>query len=316
MLLAPILTSREFRRLPVGLGCYYPFGMEMEGAWSNNQPDQKQRYRYNGMEINPELGLYDYGARNYDPVTARWTSIDPHADSYLSLSPYSYVANNPINAIDPDGRDYILIFDHENKTVTIQGTYYTQTGDNKSYEDASTATSFWNDKSGEYNYSVGKGDDATSYSVNFDLNVESVDNPVAEANKDNAGFEVEEAMNPGSGSNVYGIRTDSDPLFVNDNADQETDGATKGGNLIGVKESRSGTDTGAHEVGHTLATGHQSSGVMTSASNSPARSDDINRPTVRNIIRNAFKQRRDARGNVQHNGTVPSRIHKGKVRRN
>ena len=28
-------------------------------------------YRYNGKELNEELGLYDYGARNYDPAIGR-----------------------------------------------------------------------------------------------------------------------------------------------------------------------------------------------------------------------------------------------------
>ena len=31
--------------------------------------------------------------------------IDPLAEKYYSISPYAYVANNPLNAIDPDGRD-------------------------------------------------------------------------------------------------------------------------------------------------------------------------------------------------------------------
>ena len=34
-----------------------------------------------------------------------WLSVDPLAEKYPSISSYAYVANNPINAIDPDGRD-------------------------------------------------------------------------------------------------------------------------------------------------------------------------------------------------------------------
>jgi hypothetical protein len=37
----------------------------------------------------------------------RFLSVDPHADRYAPLSPYSAFADNPINVIDPDGRDII-----------------------------------------------------------------------------------------------------------------------------------------------------------------------------------------------------------------
>ncbi len=38
----------------------------------------------------------------------RW-SVDPHTERYLSWAAYNYVYNNPVNGIDPDGRDGILI---------------------------------------------------------------------------------------------------------------------------------------------------------------------------------------------------------------
>lgn len=39
----------------------------------------------------------------------RFLRVDPLASKYPSISPYAYVANNPINAIDPDGRYIIFI---------------------------------------------------------------------------------------------------------------------------------------------------------------------------------------------------------------
>ena len=52
------------------------------------------------------LSLTDgYGARFYDLVIARWTSVDPLVEfDQENTTPYGYVYNNPIKNTDPDGR--------------------------------------------------------------------------------------------------------------------------------------------------------------------------------------------------------------------
>jgi RHS repeat-associated protein len=55
------------------------------------------------MELNEELGLYDYGARWYDPAVGRFTTVDPAANKMPSWSPYNYTFNNPVKLIDPTG---------------------------------------------------------------------------------------------------------------------------------------------------------------------------------------------------------------------
>lgn len=37
-------------------------------------------------------------------TTARFTSVDPLAAKYPSVSPYAYASNNPVTIVDPDGR--------------------------------------------------------------------------------------------------------------------------------------------------------------------------------------------------------------------
>ncbi|AIL13142.1 hypothetical protein IM40_05875 [Candidatus Paracaedimonas acanthamoebae] len=67
--------------------------------WVNNTGP---RYLYTGQEWDRELGLYNYHARHYDPLyTKRFLSPDP---AHQFPSPYTYCANNPINATDPTGR--------------------------------------------------------------------------------------------------------------------------------------------------------------------------------------------------------------------
>jgi RHS repeat-associated protein len=84
---------------------YYPFGLVNQQTSSTQFGSKEQRYKYNGKELMKDFGLEseDYGARLYSPQIGRWQRIDPKADKYLSISPYSYVANNPLKYIDPDG---------------------------------------------------------------------------------------------------------------------------------------------------------------------------------------------------------------------
>ncbi len=96
---------------------YYPFGFEINHIVTS----PKNEYLYNGKELQEETGLYDYGARFYDPVIGRFTTIDPHADKHLEWSPFAYVYDDPIKHIDPDGQDGIIIAYPDYKVSTPVG---------------------------------------------------------------------------------------------------------------------------------------------------------------------------------------------------
>jgi len=89
------------------------FGMQMPGRTFN---PTTSRYGYNGKEKVDEISgqsgrNYDFGERMYDADLGRFWSVDPLAKKFASLSPYAFVANNPLNYIDPDGRDIVVLND-------------------------------------------------------------------------------------------------------------------------------------------------------------------------------------------------------------
>ncbi|WP_333596451.1 RHS repeat-associated core domain-containing protein [Schleiferia thermophila] len=69
-----------------------------------NSTDFSTPYRFNAKELDPESGLFYYGARYYHPVVSKWLSVDPLAEKGPQYSPYNYCFNNPVHFTDPDGR--------------------------------------------------------------------------------------------------------------------------------------------------------------------------------------------------------------------
>ena len=108
---------------------YYPFGALFVTS-SNVQP-----YKYNGKEAYSQqnLDLYDYGARLYDPLTARFTTSDPLCEKYYHISPYAYCAGNPVNFVDPDGRAWRPTFTY-NRDGSKTNNGYEWVDESESYD--------------------------------------------------------------------------------------------------------------------------------------------------------------------------------------
>jgi RHS repeat-associated protein len=94
---------------------YYSFGLRVDSPDFQIGDEPKNRYLYNGKELNEELGLnwLDYGFRWYDPAVGRFPSVDPAADQFAWVSPFNYAENEPIGHIDLwglQGESYQVLF--------------------------------------------------------------------------------------------------------------------------------------------------------------------------------------------------------------
>ncbi|MEH3114028.1 RHS repeat domain-containing protein [Pedobacter terrae] len=74
----------------------YAFGLRKSIPNNSGAISLNNKYLYNGKELQDGLEQYDYGARFYDPVIGRWSSVDPAAEYYPEIIPYCYIVNDPI----------------------------------------------------------------------------------------------------------------------------------------------------------------------------------------------------------------------------
>ena len=108
---------------------FFPYGE----VWvTERSGDVELPFKFTSKELDPETGLYYYGARYMDPRLGRFVSVDPPIASgeyfpvppvddkakekngnlpgtsgvfcTVNLNVYNYASNNPIKYIDPDGK--------------------------------------------------------------------------------------------------------------------------------------------------------------------------------------------------------------------
>jgi len=169
---------------------YYPFGLKQKGYNENisaNGNSLAQQWKFGGKQYQEELDLnwYDVTARNYDPALGRWMNIDPLAEKYPHFTPYHYVYNNPINFIDPDGREGIVVSgqpgDHKNKSHFLVNGLNRALAAQKRVQDKNEQVTWivFNDGSKEHGHSPAQLKEYRKKAEDAGINFKVVDNTSA-----------------------------------------------------------------------------------------------------------------------------------------
>ena len=98
---------------------YLPFGEEIASGMGSRSLSQgynasdTNRWKYGMTERDAASGLDHTWWRKYENLSGRWTSPDPLSGSIgdpQSFNHYTYVANDPVNLVDPSGLDPLHVF--------------------------------------------------------------------------------------------------------------------------------------------------------------------------------------------------------------
>ncbi len=144
---------------------YYPYGKTLSDDGSVSV-----KHKFTSQELDRETGLYNYGARCYDPVLGRFTTADPivpNPTNPQGLNRYSYVLNNPLKYTDPSGHGWFKRIRKEisrqwKKTKRIVKTVY-KYGTKSWFEYAGI------NSQSSFSYSSGNGEGSSGYGGVFSL---------------------------------------------------------------------------------------------------------------------------------------------------
>jgi RHS repeat-associated protein len=97
----------------------YPYGEQWQQSGGAGAT-----HRYTGKERDPESANDYFGARYYFAGKSRWLSVDPESgdmNNPQSLNGYGYVLADPINYMDPDGKQAKKPIEGPHDVVTVYG---------------------------------------------------------------------------------------------------------------------------------------------------------------------------------------------------
>ena len=135
---------------------------DFSAAYTNDVTASVQPYKYGTKELDRMHGLdlYDSEARWYDSLLGRTTTMDPLAEKYYSLSPYTWCAGNPVKFVDPDGND-VAVLHYEGQHIALlvsednKSWYYYSINGNNVYSFGSGTSCQSSQSSGDSSFSGG-----------------------------------------------------------------------------------------------------------------------------------------------------------------
>ena len=180
---------------------YYPSGIQHGGHSLNDD------YAFTGKELQTShaVNLYDFEARYYDPIFG-FTTMDPLCEKYYGVSPYSYCAGNPVNRIDPDGRETRVAINNDGTYRVIGGELnndrniyvYTQDKDGK-YTIRGSSIGLTTSTTSFYNSDANNGEGAWAVGCIINPNDKSGDNFLASIILNNPAMFDDYIANAGNG---------------------------------------------------------------------------------------------------------------------
>ena len=251
--------------------------------------------------------MVEQGAWANEPKgVQRFTSVDPLAEKYYSISPYAYCGNNPIIRVDKDCRDWDTVINHDQRTIIIKADFATYS-DAQATQTLQNSAADWNAQSGKFNYVVGEGENVIYYSVNFDITVNQSGNGIAENGM---------TVLPDN-SKLFQERTESD---ASGNEIKIQPQGASDGKTFAVKQSQSANvNVTSHEMGHNLGMNDTGTGLMKSTTGGTTLKgknvtetlghSQVGQGRKNSTVNAQLKSRQEI-------GTAPANFHKGKIQEN